>query len=113
MTPEKPTMTFGRHVYGLGVMALGLVGLAWGDFVLGQPVPKGFPARAALAHAAGAFMLVAGAAVACTRRCSSAIHGAIEQFPGACPTTSAVEIAGNERRSLSPTVGSRSGVCTL
>src|SRR5476649_61410 len=44
-------------------MALGMVGLAWGDFVLGQPVPKDFPARTALAYAAAAFMLVAGAAV--------------------------------------------------
>src|SRR5476649_2236987 len=44
-------------------MALGMVGLAWGDFVLGQPVPKDFPARTALAYAAAAFMLVAGASV--------------------------------------------------
>ncbi len=33
-------MAFGWRVYGLGVMALGMVCLAWGDFVLGQPVPK-------------------------------------------------------------------------
>jgi uncharacterized membrane protein YphA (DoxX/SURF4 family) len=63
MTAEKPTMAFGWRVYGLGVMALGMVCLAWGDFVLGQPVPKGVPGRTALAYAAGAFMLVAGAAV--------------------------------------------------
>jgi uncharacterized membrane protein YphA (DoxX/SURF4 family) len=56
-------MTFGWRVYGLGVMALGLVSLAWGNFDLGQPVPKDFPYRTALAYAAGAFMLVAGAAV--------------------------------------------------
>jgi hypothetical protein len=42
---------------------LGMVCLAWGDFVLGQPVPKDFPDRTALPYAAGAFMLVAGAAV--------------------------------------------------
>jgi len=56
-------MAFGWRVYGLGVMALGIDCLAWGDFVLGQPVPRDFPARTALAYAAGAFMLVAGAAV--------------------------------------------------
>jgi uncharacterized membrane protein YphA (DoxX/SURF4 family) len=63
MTAGKMKITFGGWIYGLGVMALGVVCLAWGDFVLGQPVPKGFPERTALAYAAGAFMLVAGAAV--------------------------------------------------
>jgi uncharacterized membrane protein YphA (DoxX/SURF4 family) len=56
-------MGFGWRVYGLGVMAVGMIGLAWGDFVPGQPVPKHFPDRTALAYAAAAFMLVAGAAV--------------------------------------------------
>ena len=56
-------MAFGYRVYGLGVMALGMLGLAWGDFVLGQPVPKDFPERTALAYTAAAFMLVAGAAI--------------------------------------------------
>src|SRR4029079_3473027 len=41
----------------------GVVSLAWGDFDPGQPVPKGFPDRSALAYAAAVFMLVAGAAV--------------------------------------------------
>jgi uncharacterized membrane protein YphA (DoxX/SURF4 family) len=54
---------FGWRVWGLGVMALALVSLAWGDFDPGQPVPKAFPDRTALAYAAAAFMLVAGAAV--------------------------------------------------
>lgn len=56
-------MAFGWRVYGLGVMALGLVCLVLGDFSAGQPVPKDFPYRTALAYAAAAFMLVAGAAV--------------------------------------------------
>jgi uncharacterized membrane protein YphA (DoxX/SURF4 family) len=56
-------MGFGWRVYGLGVMALGMIGLAWGDFVAGQPVPKYFPGRTALAYAAAAFMLAAGAAI--------------------------------------------------
>ena len=61
MTAEESTTAFGWRVYGLGVMALAIVCLAWGDFDLGQPVPKDFPARTALAYAAAAFMLVAGA----------------------------------------------------
>ena len=56
-------MAFGSRVYGLGVMALAMVCLAWGDFDPGQPVPRNFPDRLALAYAAAAFMLVAGAAV--------------------------------------------------
>jgi uncharacterized membrane protein YphA (DoxX/SURF4 family) len=63
MTAEKTTMTFGWRIYGLGVMALGMICLVWGDFDPGQPVPKAFPDRATLAYAAAAFMLVAGAAV--------------------------------------------------
>jgi uncharacterized membrane protein YphA (DoxX/SURF4 family) len=60
---EKTSMVFGWRVYGLGVMALALVCLAWGSFDPGQPVPKTFPDRTALAYAAAVFMLVAGAAV--------------------------------------------------
>src|SRR5271169_6315088 len=63
MTAEKTMTAFGWRVYGLGVMTLALVCLAWGDFDPGQPVPKDFPDRTALASAAAAFMLVAGAAV--------------------------------------------------
>jgi uncharacterized membrane protein len=63
MTAEKTTMRLGRRVYGLGVMAVGMLCLAWGEFDPGQPVPKDFPERAALAYAAGAFMLVAGGAI--------------------------------------------------
>jgi uncharacterized membrane protein YphA (DoxX/SURF4 family) len=63
MTTEKTTMAFGWRVYGLGVMALAMVSLALGNFDPGQPVPKAFPDRTALAYAVAAFMLVAGAAV--------------------------------------------------
>jgi len=63
MAAREIAMPFGRRVYGLGVMALGMVCLAWGDFDPGQPIPKYFPDRTALAYAAAAFMLVAGAAV--------------------------------------------------
>jgi uncharacterized membrane protein YphA (DoxX/SURF4 family) len=63
MTVGKTSMAFGWRVYGLGVMALAMVCLAWGDFDPGQPVPNAFPSRTVLAYAAAAFMLVAGAAV--------------------------------------------------
>jgi uncharacterized membrane protein YphA (DoxX/SURF4 family) len=56
-------MAVGWRVYGLGVMALGMVCLAWGDFDPGQPVPRDFPDRTALAYGAAAFMIVSGAAV--------------------------------------------------
>ena len=60
-------MAFGWRVYGLGVMALALVSLAWGDFDLGQPVPKDLPGRTVLAYAAAGFMFIAGAAVSWRR----------------------------------------------
>jgi uncharacterized membrane protein len=63
MTSEKMTMAFGWRVYGLGVMAIGMTCLVFGEFDPGQPVPEHFPARIALAYAAGAFMVVAAAAV--------------------------------------------------
>src|SRR5665213_865769 len=63
MTMKGTRMAFGWHVYGLGVMALGMVSLVWGTFDPGQPVPKSFPERVVLAYAAAAFMIVAGAAV--------------------------------------------------
>ena len=63
MTTRATTKTFGWRVYGLGVMALALVCLAWADFDPGQPVPKDFPARTALAYVVAIFMFVAGAAI--------------------------------------------------
>jgi hypothetical protein len=49
MTVEKTTMAFGWRVYALGVMALGMASLAFGDFDPGQPVSENLPARTALA----------------------------------------------------------------
>jgi uncharacterized membrane protein len=63
MMGPKRAMAFGGRVYGLGVMALGVACLVFGDFDPGQPVPKSFPARTDLAYAAGAFTVVAAAAV--------------------------------------------------
>ena len=63
MSAEKTTIAYGRYVYGLGVIALGMLCLAWGVFDAGQPVPKTFPGYTALAYAAAALMLLAGIAV--------------------------------------------------
>jgi len=63
MTAERSALALGWRVYGLGVMALGAVCLAWGSFDPGQAAPEDLPDRTALAYAAAAFMLVAGAAV--------------------------------------------------
>jgi uncharacterized membrane protein YphA (DoxX/SURF4 family) len=56
-------MAFGWRVYGLGVIVLALVCLAWGGFDPGQPVPKDFPYRIALAYVAAVCMLIAGVAI--------------------------------------------------
>jgi uncharacterized membrane protein YphA (DoxX/SURF4 family) len=49
------------RVYGLAAIALGLVGLVWGDFAsVWQPVPKSLPGRTALAYAIAAIFLLAG-----------------------------------------------------
>lgn len=63
MTTARSAMTFGWRIYGLGVAALGMLCIVWGDFVLGQPVPRTFPDRTALAYAAGALTVGAAAAV--------------------------------------------------
>jgi uncharacterized membrane protein YphA (DoxX/SURF4 family) len=63
MTAGKATMPLSWRAYGLGVMALATLCLVWGTFDPGQPVPKDFPDRTALAYLAAALMLVAGAAV--------------------------------------------------
>jgi uncharacterized membrane protein YphA (DoxX/SURF4 family) len=63
MAAEKPAAAIGWRVYGLGMVALAITCLAWGDFDSGHPMPKAFPGRTALAYAAAAFMLVAGAAI--------------------------------------------------
>jgi uncharacterized membrane protein YphA (DoxX/SURF4 family) len=72
-------MTVGWRVYGLGVMALGLICLAWGDFDPGQPVPKAFPDRTTLAYAVAALMIVAGAAIE-WRRTAAWAAGALTAY---------------------------------
>jgi len=72
MTAVKPGRDLGRLVFALGVVALALVALALGDFLPGQPVPKGFPDRAVLAYAVAGFMLLAGAGIAWRRTAGGA-----------------------------------------
>jgi len=51
----------GIRIYGLGAVALGLVGIIWGNFALQwQPVAPWFPARTLLAYLFAAALLVAG-----------------------------------------------------
>jgi uncharacterized membrane protein YphA (DoxX/SURF4 family) len=65
----------GIRIYGLGAIATGLVGLAWGDFALQwEPVALSFPGRTALAYIFSALLVVAGATVNWRR--SSATLGA-------------------------------------
>jgi uncharacterized membrane protein len=56
-------MTLGGRIYGLGIIAFGLLGLAWGDFVAAQALPKTFPDRVVIAYVVGAFLCLAGLAV--------------------------------------------------
>ena len=63
MITKPRTSAFGWRVYGLGMIALASVCFAFGDFHPGQPVPKGFPARTALAYAVAVFMFVSGVAI--------------------------------------------------
>jgi hypothetical protein len=63
MTEARSASRIGQRIFGLGAMALGLLCLAWGDFLPGQPVPSGFPGRTTLAYAAGTLMFLTGAAM--------------------------------------------------
>ncbi len=60
---DNTRIEIGWRILGLGVIAFAAIGFVWGDFLSGQPVPKWFPERTALAYAAAVFMLVAGAAL--------------------------------------------------
>jgi uncharacterized membrane protein YphA (DoxX/SURF4 family) len=65
-------VTPAQRLFGLGVMALALVSLAWGDFDPGQPVPRDFPLRVLLAYAAGLFVLACGVGIEFRRTATSA-----------------------------------------
>ena len=58
------TLGVGVRIYGLAATALGLVGLAWGDFAaVWQPVPAAVPGRSVLAYGVAAAFLLAGLAI--------------------------------------------------
>jgi uncharacterized membrane protein len=76
---ENISKTFGWRVYGLGIAAMGVLALVLGDFLSGQEVPDGFPARKALAYAIAIFLTVAGAAVL-WRRTTAWAAGALAVF---------------------------------
>jgi uncharacterized membrane protein YphA (DoxX/SURF4 family) len=63
--PRRGTVSaLGYRVYGLGAVALGLVGLAFGDFAsVWQPVPAGLPSRTEIAYAVAVLFLLAGLAI--------------------------------------------------
>jgi len=56
-------VSWGARFFGLGIMALGVVCVVFGDFDFGQSVPKDFPARLPFAYAAAMFMILSGAAI--------------------------------------------------
>jgi uncharacterized membrane protein len=61
---EAHMSRLGTKVYGFAALALGLIGLVWGDFAaVWQPVPAGVPNRLMLAYLVGATLAVSGAAL--------------------------------------------------
>ena len=78
--PAAHPASLGRHVYGLGLMAMGALSLAWSDFVTGQSAPDGLPYRSCLAYAAGAVMLATGAFVQLRRTATASAVAIIAYF---------------------------------
>ncbi len=55
---------WGRRVYGLVAVALGIVGVAFDDYAeIWEPVPKSVPAHDLLAYASGAILILGGLAL--------------------------------------------------
>lgn len=70
-------------IYGLGAIALGLIGLTFGDFALQwQPVPKDLPAHHLLALFSAATMLALGLAVLWRRTARPAAAGLAVAYLG-------------------------------
>jgi uncharacterized membrane protein len=63
-TPRKHSPHIGLHLYGVAAVALGVIGLAWGDFATNwQRVQLDVPHREALAYFTAAYELVIGLAI--------------------------------------------------
>ena len=63
-TPRKHSPHIGLHLYGVAAVALGVIGLAWGDFATNwQRVQLDVPYREALAYFTAAYELVIGLAI--------------------------------------------------
>jgi uncharacterized membrane protein YphA (DoxX/SURF4 family) len=57
-------MKIGRRVYGLGAIALGVVGVVFHEFALmWEPVPKTIPAHDVMAYASAAILILGGIAL--------------------------------------------------
>ena len=69
----------GARVWGLGIVALGLVGLAYGGLEGGQQVPAHLSHRALLSAFANTFLVLAGGAVQ-WRRTRTAAGGALAAY---------------------------------
>lgn len=63
MIANQVTHAYGRLVFGLGLLSMAAVWLAWGDFSPGQAVPAIISNRTLLAYAVAAFTLIGGAAI--------------------------------------------------
>jgi len=74
MLNRRDLPNLGRHVYGVAAIALGLVGLVWGDFAaVWQPVPASVPHRTALAYIVAVCFLSAGVAMQWRRTAQSGV----------------------------------------
>src|SRR3954462_15001721 len=64
VTSGRAMVPLGIRLYGLGAIALGAVGIVWGDFALQwQPVAPWFPGRTVLAYLFSAALVIAGSCV--------------------------------------------------
>ena len=64
MPYPKALSNLGIYVYGFAAVAIGIIGLVWGDFsTVWQPVPPGVPYRTALAYIVAVLLIAGGAAM--------------------------------------------------
>jgi uncharacterized membrane protein YphA (DoxX/SURF4 family) len=74
MLNRRALLNLGSHVYGLAAIALGLIGLVWGDFAtVWQPVPASAPHRMALAYIVAVCLLSGGVAMQWRRSAQSGV----------------------------------------